>query len=47
MLSPQGDVSNPDIQYIAFKKTNLQYLRIKYSDCYSYYCGIGELNIYK
>ena len=47
MLSPQGDVSNPDIQYIAFKKTNLQYLRIKYSGCYSYYCGIGELNIYK
>jgi hypothetical protein len=47
MLSPKGSATNPDIQYVKFKKTHLRYLKLSFDDSYGYSAGIGELHIYK
>lgn len=47
MLSPKGSATEPDIQYVQFKKTHLRYLRLSFDDSYGYSAGISEIQIYK
>jgi hypothetical protein len=47
MLSPKGTSTEPDIQYVQFKKTHLRYLRLSFDDSYGYSAGISEIQIYK
>jgi hypothetical protein len=47
MLYPKGSSSDPDIQYVQFKKTHLRYLRLSFDDSYGYSAGISEIQIYK
>ena len=47
LLSPIGSRSKPDIQYVAFKQTEMRYIKFYFKDYYGYGVSIGELHIYK